>query len=105
MECRRLGIKYLDATVNGMGRGAGNCHLEQLIAYLDDSGRSVAPVLDFSRRHMAPLRNSGVVWGYDLPYLLTGVMNVHPRAAIAFIREGRTDYLEFMRELAESGKG
>ena len=28
------GATYLDATVNGLGRGAGNCHLEMLLGFL-----------------------------------------------------------------------
>jgi 4-hydroxy 2-oxovalerate aldolase len=27
---------------------------------------------------------SKLLWGYDLPYLLTGVLNQHPRTAIKF---------------------
>lgn len=25
-----------------------------------------------------------ILWGYDLPYLLTGMLNQHPRTAIKF---------------------
>ena len=30
---------------------------------------------------------TGAVWGYDIPYLLTGRLNQHPSAAIDFCKE------------------
>lgn len=35
---------------------------------------------------MLPLKETGAVWGYDIPYLLTGRLNQHPSAAIDFAR-------------------
>ena len=50
---------------------------------------------------MQKLRNDGIVWGYDLQYLMTGLLNQHPRTAIAFTNEKRTDYSEFYNELTK----
>lgn len=47
------------------------------------------------------LKEEGTVWGYDIPYLLTGILNSHPSTAIRFIKEGRTDYCSFMQELLD----
>lgn len=33
IECTALGVDYLDATVSGMGRGAGNCRMELLLGF------------------------------------------------------------------------
>ena len=93
------GVEYLDTTVSGMGRGAGNCYLESLIGYLRNPKYRIVPVLEFVREHMTPLKMSGVEWGYDVPYLLTGLRNVHPYAAIDFLKAGREDYEEFLREI------
>ena len=41
----------------------------------------------------------GITWGYDLQYLMTGLLNQHPRTAIAFTKEGRKDYAEFYKEI------
>ena len=48
---------------------------------------------------MNQLREEGVVWGYDLQYLMTGLLNQHPRAAIQFTKEKRSDYTEFYKEM------
>ncbi len=93
------GVSYLDATANGMGRGAGNCSTEQLLGFLKNPKYNIIPILKFLEKHVEPLKESGVVWGYNVPYLLTGQMNRHPRSAIAATKENRTDYLNFLLEL------
>ena len=50
-------------------------------------------------KNMAKLREEGVVWGYDIQYFVTGLLNQHPRSAIQFTKEQRTDYAEFYKEL------
>ena len=50
---------------------------------------------------MLKLKAEGVVWGYDIPYLVTGILNSHPSSAIKFIKEQRTDYCNFMQELLD----
>lgn len=101
IECCRVGADYLDATVAGIGRGAGNCTLESLLCFLKNPKYDVVPVLDFITKHVIPLKNSGASWGCDVPYILSGMMNTNPSSAAKFIREGRTDYSRFMQELME----
>lgn len=48
------------------------------------------------------MKNDGVVWGYDIQYLLTGYLNQHPRTAIAFTNDKRQDYFTFFQELQEN---
>ncbi len=93
------GASYLDATVCGMGRGAGNCSSEQLLGFLKNPKYDIIPILKFIEKYMEPLKKSGVVWGYNIPYLLTGQTNRHPRSAIAATKEKRKDYLQFLLEL------
>ena len=50
---------------------------------------------------MAPLKAAGVKWGYDLQYMFTGLMNRHPREAIAFSANDRGDYANFYKELLD----
>ena len=93
------GVSYLDSSVSGMGRGAGNCATEQLLGFLKNPKYNIIPILKFLEKHIVPLKESGVVWGYNIPYLLTGQMNRHPRSAIAATTEKRTDYLNFYLDL------
>lgn len=98
IESMIMGTSFLDATVRSLGRGAGNCALETLLGFLKNPKYDLLPVLDFIGNHMVKLQNDGLVWGYDVPYLLTGRFNCHPRTAIAFMKEKRTDYSKFFQE-------
>ncbi len=99
IEACSVGVSVLDATMNGMGRGAGNCMMEQLMGFLKNPKYQLAPVLRFLEKHMDKLREEGVQWGYDTAYLLTGRLNMHPRTAIAFTKEKRHDYARFYLDL------
>jgi len=93
------GVDWLDATYSGMGRGAGNCYMENLLGFLRNPKYNLFPVIKFIEKYMVPLKESGVVWGYDLQYLMTGILNQHPRTAIAFTKDGRKDFTDFYKEI------
>jgi 4-hydroxy 2-oxovalerate aldolase len=82
IEACIVGANRLDATINGIGRGAGNCPLELLIGFLKNPKFHLRPVLTCIRDHCWPLRQK-MEWGYQLAYMLTGQLNRHPRSAIA----------------------
>lgn len=92
------GANFLDATIAGLGRGAGNCPMELLLAFLHNPKYELRPVLDCVQNHIEPMR-AKLLWGYDLPYLLTGMLNQHPRTAIKFkeaeLKGPKGDILEF----------
>lgn len=102
IESLSRGASYLDATVSGMGRGAGNCYMELLLSFLRNPRYNKIAIMNFVEKHMGKLREEGVEWGYDIPYLLTGIMNSHPSSAIQFIKEKRTDYALFYQELIDN---
>lgn len=99
IEALTMGVSYLDSTVSSMGRGAGNCPTELLLGFLKNPKYHITPVLEFIEKHINKLKADGVVWGYDVPYLLTGRLNQHPRDAIKFTADKRTDYADFFRYL------
>lgn len=99
IECVGDNVDYLDATYLSMGRGAGNCAMELLLGFLKNPKYNEYPVLEFIEKHMMPMKEQGVVWGYDLEYLLTGLFNQHPRTAIAYSKEKRKDITEYFKEL------
>ena len=55
---------------------------ELLIGFLKNPKFHIRPVLECIEKHCFPLR-SQMEWGYKVPYMLTGQLNRHPRAAIA----------------------
>lgn len=102
IETLSYGVSYLDATVQGMGRGAGNCTMELLLGFLKNPKYNLYELLKFIEKYMLPLREQGVVWGYDLQYMFTGLLNRHPREAIEFTNQKRNDYSEFYKSLLDN---
>ncbi|MFA4836027.1 MAG: aldolase catalytic domain-containing protein [Dehalococcoidia bacterium] len=98
IEAIIAGANRLDATIYGIGRGAGNCPLELLIGFLKNPKFNLRPVLEAIQTTFVPLTEK-IEWGYLIPYALTGMFNQHPRSAIA-LRAGddRDNYLKFYDE-------
>ncbi len=95
------GANMLDATMAGLGRGAGNCPMELLIGFLHNPKYNLRPILQCVQNSIEPMR-AKLMWGFDLPYMMTGLLNQHPRAAIKFkAGEGTTDIVEFYDSIIE----
>jgi 4-hydroxy 2-oxovalerate aldolase len=89
----------LDATLLGMGRGAGNCPIEILIAFLKNPKYRLLPLLDVIQNHIQPLQEN-IKWGYHIPYLITGALNEHPRSALKWMAsDQKDDFVAFMKEM------
>ncbi|QEN05084.1 nucleoid-structuring protein H-NS [Thiospirochaeta perfilievii] len=95
------GTSYLDATIAGLGRGAGNCPMELLFGFLRNPKFRILPILDFIQKHIIALRKE-ITWGYDIPYMITGQLNEHPRSAIGFNKQKRSDYSRLYNELTDA---
>jgi len=76
------GINFLDATLYGIGRGAGNCPLELLLSFLKNPKFKVRPLVQCIEENIFPWAEK-IHWGYSVPYMVTGVLNQHPRTAMA----------------------
>ena len=72
---------------------------EQMLSFLRNPNYKLTPTLKFVEKYVAEERAKGSQWGYDVPYMLTGALNRHPRAAIAFLKDNRTDYNELYMDL------
>lgn len=98
IEAMTYGTSFLDVTISGLGRGAGNCPMELLIGFLKNPKYKLMPVLKFIEEHIVPLEKE-LDWGYSIPYMLTGQLNEHPRPAMKARDEKDTNYREFYRNL------
>ncbi len=75
------GVNLLDATINGIGRGAGNCNLELLLNFLKNPKFDVRPIYKVIQEHFVPLREE-IEWGFNDIYGISGALNQHPRVAM-----------------------
>lgn len=70
----------LDASVMGMGRGAGNLCMELLLIYLNTSFNfhyDLSPLYDVADKYLKPIYNQSP-WGYSMPYLLSAINGRNP---------------------------
>lgn len=93
------GANFVDGTVYGLGRAAGNCPLELILGFLKNPKFDIRPILDLISQEFIPLREK-IEWGYIIPYAITGILDEHPRAAMALRNsEKKENYREFYESL------
>ncbi|SFC87448.1 aldolase catalytic domain-containing protein [Butyrivibrio sp. YAB3001] len=83
VEQRLLHDIMLDASVYGMGRGAGNLNMELFASYLNknyDKFYNIDAFLDIMDEHLKPIFAEHY-WGYSLPFYLSAQYNCHPNYA------------------------
>ncbi|MBF0244570.1 MAG: aldolase catalytic domain-containing protein [Planctomycetes bacterium] len=96
------GCNMLDGSLLGMGRGAGNCPLELLVAFLKNPKFKLRPIIKVISEEMIPLQKK-IAWGYHMPYMLTGILNEHPEPAIKWLSsEKGDDHVAFYDKLTDS---
>ncbi len=93
LEAINNGIDIVDGTIYGIGRGSGNLPLEALIIYLEkmlgNKKYNSLPILDLIDRYFISLKDN-IKWGYSLPYMLSGIFEIHPNYAKSLV-----DYHEY----------
>jgi 4-hydroxy 2-oxovalerate aldolase len=95
LAAAQMGVELLDASVYGMGRAAGNTPTELLLARLSKPDYNVRPVLGMIEKHMLKLREKEE-WGYLIPDMVTGMLDEHPRSAMAWrASDNRERFMEF----------
>ena len=93
------GCNRVDATMAGMGRGAGNCPMELLLGFLKNPAYRIRPVLQLLQDHFVGLREK-LEWGALVSYNITGQLNQHPRGAIEMLSgEDRNNFVELYDRL------
>tara|TARA_Y100000310_G_C20703715_1_gene832557 strand:- start:9660 stop:11273 length:1614 start_codon:yes stop_codon:yes gene_type:complete len=79
LTAKSAGVDWLDSTVTGMGRGAGNTQTERLIATLAKSSDKYkeSSIYDLVVRHFEKMQKD-FGWGTNLLYFLGAQNDIHP---------------------------
>jgi 4-hydroxy 2-oxovalerate aldolase len=101
VEAIITGANMLDTSIGGLGRGAGNCQTELLLGFLHNPKYNLRPILQCLQDMIQPLQEK-LRWGYDIPYMITGLLNQHPRTAIKFnASDNRKNIVQFFDQIEE----
>ena len=90
----------IDASVFGMGRGAGNLNIELFAKYLNQNfhkNYNIEPILEVFDECLKPIF-AKCFWGYSLPFYLSSIHNCHPNYA-SYFAEKNTLSVRSMHEL------
>ncbi len=103
IEAIILGCNRVDATMLGLGRGAGNCPMEILLSFLRNPKFKLRPILELIQNTIMPMKQR-FDWGPNIPYMITGALNAHPRNAMAFCEnEDNNDIVGFYDQMMSEG--
>ena len=95
---------YLDGTVYGLGRAAGNCPLELLVGFLKNPKFDIRPLFGVIGKEIIPLQKA-IQWGYNIPYMIAGMLNLHPESAMDLVNlpeddPKRYDFVKFYEKMS-----
>lgn len=85
------GVTWVDATVTGMGRGAGNTKVEYLLIELADRYQvplNIIPLVSLIERRFRPMQ-AEFGWGSNTFYYLAGRYGIHPTYVQAMLADSR----------------
>ena len=85
------GVTWVDATVAGMGRGAGNTKVEYLLIELADRHQvplNIGPLVSLIERRFRPMQ-AEFGWGSNTFYYLAGRYGIHPTYVQAMLADSR----------------
>lgn len=100
--------KYIDASILGIGRGAGNLPLEILYRYLNNyygEKYNLDLILDVAHKHLNKIYQE-TPWGYNMPFFLTANHSANPNYAIECSKKGmtNTEISKFLSSLSDFEK-
>ena len=91
LEALDAGAGYIDATVTGMGRGAGNVKIEDLLIELVERGFNnycYDALFPIALKEFKPLHEK-YKWGSSIYYYLAAIHNIHPTYVQSMIDDDR----------------
>lgn len=94
------GIDYVDATILGMGRGAGNLNMELLLTYLNKNYKLDVDfnVLGDVITAFTPLLEK-YHWGTNLPYMLSGANSIPQKEVMDWVNNRVYSFNSIVRAL------
>jgi len=100
------GCNIIDATITGMGRGAGNLKTELLLTYLTSQDKIK---LDFNILEKVVsgfcLLQNKYGWGANLPYMVSGANSLPQKDVMAWVTTGRFSFNSIIRALQNLSNG
>jgi 4-hydroxy 2-oxovalerate aldolase len=94
------GVDYVDATILGMGRGAGNLKTELLLTYLN---KHYNLDVDFTILGDVITAFTGLLrkynWGSNLPYMISGAHSIPQKDVMALVDNRRYSFNSIIRAL------
>lgn len=103
MLCDSQRKVIVDASLSGMGRGAGNATTELVANYLNckqHGNYDMNAILDAIDMYIDPIREK-YIWGYSTPYFIAGMYQCHVNN-IAYLRKNHRTNARDMRNIIAS---
>ena len=106
LQAFESGCSWIDGTVLGMGRGAGNAKTEFLVAeyssFLSRNSK-IIPLLNLIDKYFQPLMNK-YQWGSNFFYFLSGIEGIHPTYIQTMLSNSRFKYQDILSTVNELKK-
>lgn len=100
------GVDIVDATITGMGRGAGNLKMELLLTVLDAQGK-----VDFDYNALSTVTaaftelQKEYEWGTNLPYMVSGANSLPQKQVMEWVTKRFYSFNSVLQALTNQSKG
>ncbi len=100
------GVDIVDATITGMGRGAGNLKMELLLTVLNSQGK-----VDLEYNWLSKVTDvfselqKQYEWGTNLPYMVSGANSIPQKQVMEWVSKRFYSFNSIIRALANQSKG
>lgn len=101
MEAIKQGVSWIDSTITGMGRGAGNAQTEILLSDLECGAIGsfkAEPLYKLVLDHFGPLQKS-LGWGQNFAFHYSALNNIHPTYAQELLSDSRYESADIVNAL------
>ncbi len=100
------GVDMIDATITGMGRGAGNLKMELMLSVLQSKGQ-----VDFDYNYLSKVTDEFSKlqkehdWGTNLPYMVSGANSLPQKQVMEWVTKRYYSFNSILRALSNQSKG